>query len=88
MEPLKYFTRMMNIAQSGGFIVVQGLLPAVGFSVLASMCLKNKTEIKYFIGGILLFTIFPSKIWIAIIASFMVMLSYYSKTQKPKKGKK
>ena len=88
VEPLKYFTRMMNIAQSGGFIVVQGLLPAVGFSVLASMCLKNKTEIKYFIGGILLFTVFPSKIWIAIIASFMVMLSYYSKTRKPKKGKK
>ena len=88
VEPLKYFTRMMNIAQSGGFIVVQGLLPAVGFSVLASMCLKNKTEIKYFVGGIVLFTIFPSKIWIAIIASFMVMLSYYSKTRKPKKGSK
>ena len=88
VEPLKYFTRMMNIAQSGGFIVVQGLLPAVGFSVLASMCLKNKTEIKYFVGSILMFTIFPSRIWIAIIASFMVMLSYYSKTRKPKKGKK
>ena len=88
VEPLKYFTKMMNISQSGGFIVVQGLLPAVGFSVLASMCLKDKTEIKYLIGGILIFTIFPSKIWIAIIASFMVMLSYYSKTKKTKKGKK
>ena len=88
VEPLKYFTKMMNIAQSGGFIVVQGLLPAVGFSVLASMCLKSKTEIIYFIGGIILFTLLPSKIWIGIIASFMVMLSYYSKTKNRKKGKK
>ncbi len=89
VEPVKYFTQMMSMTQSGGFIVVQGLLPAVGFSVLASMCLKDKTEIKYFVGGILIFTLFPQNILIPIIASVMVMVSYYfKKDKKPKKGKK
>ncbi len=88
VEPLKYFTKAMSMPQTTGFIVVKNLLPAVGFSVLASMCLKNKTEIKYFIGGIILFTLLPSALWIAIIASLMVMLNYYYINNKPKKAKK
>lgn len=88
VEPLKYFTQMLNYGHNSGFIVVQGLLPAVGFSVLASMCLKDKKEIKYFIGAILLFTIFPSKIWIGIIAALGIMLQYHLKHSKPKKKAK
>lgn len=85
VEPIKYFTQMLNISHSGGFIVVQGLLPAVGFSVLASMCLKDKSEIKYFVGCIVMFTLFPSKIWIAFLAAFAVMIQYYLRTQKTAK---
>ena len=90
VEPVRYFTKMMSITQSGGFIVAQGLLPAVGFSVLASMCLKEKTEIKYFIGGILIFTLLPENILIPIIAATVIMIKYYYKNDKKssKKGKK
>ena len=89
VEPLRYFTQLMGIKHSGGFIVVQGLLPMVGFSVLASMCLKDKKEIKYFIGGIIIFTLLPSNIWIGIIASSVAMIYYYSaNNKKTKKGRK
>lgn len=65
VEPLKYFTHSLTFNHSSGFIVIQGLLPAIGFSVLASMCLNNDKEIRYFIIGILVFTILPANMWVA-----------------------
>ena len=87
VEPLKYFTSMLNKYHSNGFIAIQGLLPAVGFSVLASMCLKNTKEIKYFIGGILIFTFLPSNTFIPLITAIVIMLQYYQNTIS-KKGKR
>ena len=75
VEPLKLFTDMLSYSQNGGFIVLQGLLPAVGFAVLASMCLKNKDDIKYFIVGILMFTVIPS----------MVLVPCHNNVHSPKK---
>ena len=88
VEPLKYFTQLMSVAHSGGFIVLQGLLPVVGFSVLASMCLKDKKEIKFFIGALIIFTLLPTHFLIALIASLMAMISFYPKKSKSKKGRK
>ncbi|MDD3001383.1 MAG: PTS sugar transporter subunit IIC [Candidatus Riflebacteria bacterium] len=82
VEPLKYFTQTISLKHSSGFIVVQGLLPAVGFSVLASMCLKEKAEIKYFAAAILFFTILPAKIWLGIGAALIVM--YKTRPRKKK----
>lgn len=73
VEPLKYFTQTISFKHSSGFIVVQGLLPAIGFSVLASMCLKNRDEIRYFIGAVLIFTFLPAKIWLGVIAAMVVI---------------
>lgn len=73
VEPLKYFTQTLSFNHSSGFIVIQGLLPAIGFSVLASMCLKNQKEIRAFVAGMILFTFLPAKIWIAITAAIFVM---------------
>ena len=77
VEPLKYFTQSLSFNHASGFIVIQGLLPAIGFSVLASMCLKNNTEIKYFILGICIFTILPAYMWLAFAVIFLVMLKSY-----------
>ena len=89
VEPIKYFTQMINSNLHRGFVAVQGLLPAVGFSVLLSMCLKNKSEIKYVIIGILIFAFIPvANPWIGIIASLIVMTRYYVKNQPKKRGKK
>jgi mannose/fructose/N-acetylgalactosamine-specific phosphotransferase system component IIC len=73
VEPLRYFTQTLTFKHSSGFIVVQGLLPAIGFSVLASMCLKNRDEIRYFVGAVILFTLLPAKIWLGIGAALFVM---------------
>lgn len=73
VEPLKYFTQTLSFKHGSGFIVVQGLLPAVGFAVLASMCLKNREEIRHFIGAIIIFTFLPAKIWLGIGAALVVM---------------
>lgn len=73
VEPLRYFTQTLSFKHSSGFIVVQGLLPAVGFSVLASMCLKEREEIRAFVGALLLFTILPAKIWLGIGVALLVM---------------
>lgn len=77
--PLKYFTSTLSFKHSTGFIVVQGLLPVMGFSVLASMCLKSRNEIKHFIMAVLIFTILPAKIWLAFGAAAFIMW----KTWKP-----
>lgn len=82
MEPLKYFTQTISLKHSSGFIVVQGLLPAVGFAVLASMCLKEKTELKYFVAAIMFFTVLPAKIWLGISAALIVM--YKTRPRKKK----
>ncbi len=66
VEPLRYFTQSLNFAQNTGFIVIQGLLPAVGFAVLASMCIQNRAEFRFFLGGLALFTLLPASIWLAI----------------------
>lgn len=73
VEPLRYFTQSLTFKHASGFIVVQGLLPAIGFSVLASMCLKNREEIRYFVGGVLVFTLLPAKIWLAFGAALFIM---------------
>ena len=73
VEPLKYFTQSLSFKHGSGFIVVQGLLPAIGFSVLASMVLKSREEIRYFIGGIIAFTLLPAKLWLGLGAALVVM---------------
>lgn len=87
VEPLKYFIQMLNPGHSNGFIIVKGMLPAVGFSVLASMCLKERKEILYFIIGVLIFTFLPAKIWISIVAAVLAMVHYYF-THRSKSKKK
>lgn len=87
VEPLKYFIQMLNPGHNNGFIVVKGLLPVIGFSVLGSMCFKEKAEIKYFIGAIIAFTILPAKIWIGIISALIMMVYYYFTHCKTKKKK-
>jgi mannose/fructose/N-acetylgalactosamine-specific phosphotransferase system component IIC len=83
VEPLKYFTQTISIKHTSGFIVVQGLLPAVGFSVLANMCIKERSEVKLFLGAILVFTLLPAKIWLAILAALVIMYK-----NRPSKGKR
>jgi len=73
VEPLKYFTQTLSFKHGSGFIVVQGLLPAIGFSVLASMVLKSREEIRYFIGAVIVFTLLPAKIWLGLAAAAFVM---------------
>jgi len=73
VEPLRYFTQTLSFKHSSGFIVVQGLLPAIGFSVLASMCLKDREEIRQFVIGVILFTLLPAKIWLGIGVALFVM---------------
>lgn len=73
VEPLKYFTQTLSFKHGSGFIVVQGLLPAIGFSVLASMVLKSREEIRYFVGGVIAFTLLPAKLWLGLGAALFVM---------------
>jgi PTS system mannose-specific IIC component len=79
VEPLKYFTQTLSIKHSSGFIVVQGLLPAIGFSVLASMVIKNRQELKVFVIAMLFFTLLPAKIWLGICAALAYMWRKRSK---------
>ncbi len=83
VDPLRYFTQTLSFKHASGFIVVQGLLPAVGFAVLASMCLKNREETRYFIWAVIAFTLLPAKIWIAIIAALFVI---FRKDKASEKG--
>ena len=88
----------MSVFHSGGFVVLQGLLPAVGFSVLASMCIKNKTELIAFISAIIGFTLINSllnigthiDITIVLLISLTVMIEtvFMSSKHKTKRGKK
>jgi len=73
VEPLKYFTSTLSFKHASGFIVVQGLLPVVGFSVLASMCVKDRQEMRWLIGGIIIFTLLPAKIWLGIGVALLVL---------------
>jgi len=82
IEPLKYFTQTLSFKHGSGFIVVQGLLPAVGFAVLASMVLKDREEIRYFIGAIVMFTLLPAKIFLAFIAAGIVMYRNHKGAKK------
>ncbi|MBI3039301.1 PTS sugar transporter subunit IIC [bacterium] len=72
VEPLRAFIQSLNFDQSTGFIVIQGLLPVIGFSVLASKCLQTKLELKFFIGGIVFFTILPALSWAAILLAGII----------------
>jgi len=69
VEPLRFFTKSLNFVYSSGFIVIQGLLPAIGFAVLASMCIQSKPELKAVIAGIVIFTILPASIWLIFPAA-------------------
>ncbi len=82
VEPLKYFTQTLSFKHGSGFIVVQGLLPAVGFSVLASMVLKDREEIRYFIGAIVMFTLLPAKVFLAFIVAGIVMYRTHKGAKK------
>jgi PTS system mannose-specific IIC component len=75
-EPLRYFIQSLNFNQSTGFIVIQGLLPAVGFAVLASKSILNSRELKWVLSGILFFTIFPTSLWLAIIVAIFVGIQF------------
>jgi PTS system mannose-specific IIC component len=80
VEPLKYFTQTLTFSHSSGFIVIQGLLPAIGFSVLASMCIQNKEELKKVVYGILAFTVLPAKFWLAILAMAFIIWKNHGPT--------
>jgi len=41
--------------------------------VLASMVLKSREEIRYFIGAVIVFTLLPAKIWLGLAAAAFVM---------------
>ncbi|HNW36697.1 MAG TPA: PTS sugar transporter subunit IIC, partial [Candidatus Ozemobacteraceae bacterium] len=69
VEPLRAFTRSLSFGQNTGFIVIQGLLPAVGFAVLAGMCIQSQRELRWFLGGVILFTILPTSVWIGWIVA-------------------
>ena len=98
IDPLKYFIRFMSDFHSRGFFVLQNLLPAVGFSVLASMCIKNKTEMIVFISAIIGFTLINAllnngthiNITIVLLISLAVMIAtvFIASKQKSKRGKK
>ncbi len=98
VEPLKTFTSLMSVFHCGGFVVLQGLLPAVGFSVLASMYLKTKKETIYFAAAIIGFTLINAfiniesyfYITIALLISLITMCitGYTSTKTRSKRGKK
>lgn len=72
VEPLRYFTRTLSFNQATGFIVIQGLLPAIGFAVLASMCVKNKKELQWCLIGAGLFTLLPASVWLGLGAALFI----------------
>lgn len=77
VEPLRAFTRSLSFGQNTGFIVIQGLLPSVGFAVLAGMCIKDRQELRWFIAGIALFTILPANIWAGWLAAALIVVRTY-----------
>ncbi len=79
-EPLRYFIQSLNFNQGTGFIVIQGLLPGVGFAVLAEKCILNSRELKWFGLGIVAFTFLPSSIWLAI-GTMIVVTGHFSRVQ-------
>ncbi|MBF0405928.1 MAG: PTS sugar transporter subunit IIC [Candidatus Riflebacteria bacterium] len=72
VEPLRYFTQSLNFNQCTGFIVIQGLLPVIGFAVLATKLINTRREAFSAIGGILLFTFLPAYLWLALVAGFVM----------------
>ena len=88
VEPLKYFIKSLNPIQIKGFIVVKGVLPIVGYAVLANMCLKEQKEIKLFIGAALLFAVLPQSIGIAIATCVALFFVFNTDDGKKKKKKK
>jgi mannose/fructose/N-acetylgalactosamine-specific phosphotransferase system component IIC len=76
-EPLRYFIQSLNFNQNTGFIVIQGLLPAVGFAVLANKYLVDARETRRFAWGILLFTLLPASVWLCVLAAGVVGLMIY-----------
>ena len=76
-EPLRYFIQSLNFNQNTGFIVIQGLLPAVGFAVLANKCLLDQREARRFAWGVLFFTLLPASVWLAMLVALIVGLKVY-----------
>ena len=73
VEPLKYFTQTLTFNHSAGFIVIQGLLPAIGFAVLASMVVQTREELRWCLVGLVIFTMLPASVWLALTASMFVI---------------
>jgi mannose/fructose/N-acetylgalactosamine-specific phosphotransferase system component IIC len=69
VEPLKSFTTTLPFAHSSGFIVIQGLLPAIGFGVLATRCIQDRRELHMAAAAIALFTFLPASIVLALGAA-------------------
>jgi len=69
VEPLRYFTSSLTFNQNMGFIVIQGLLPAVGFAVLANRLIENAADLKLAIGGVILFTLLPASLYPGLIGA-------------------
>jgi len=81
-EPLRYFIQSLNFNQGTGFIVIQGLLPAVGFAVLADKCLLNTRELKWFGAGIILFTLLPASVWLAFVCASIASWKFWQDLNK------
>ncbi|MBF0543551.1 MAG: PTS sugar transporter subunit IIC [Candidatus Riflebacteria bacterium] len=72
VEPLRYFTQSLNFNQSTGFIVIQGLLPSIGFAVLATRLVNTKREAINAILAIVLFSFLPAYLWLGLVGGFLV----------------
>lgn len=87
VEPLRYFSQSLNLAQNAGFIVMQGILPAVGLSVLASMTISNVFDVKLALISVIIFTILPTSLWVILVSTFLVILYFLTNHRKNAKVK-
>lgn len=69
VEPLRYFTQSLNFNQNTGFIVIQGLLPAIGFAVLATRIIETRRELWGALACVLFFTVLPAWYWMPLVGA-------------------
>ena len=75
VDPIRSFSDSLDINHSSGFIVIEGMLPLIGFAVLASRCLQSRRELYWFIGGLAVFTLLPA--WLEIAVGFTLAWGAY-----------
>ncbi|NLM17719.1 MAG: PTS sugar transporter subunit IIC [Candidatus Riflebacteria bacterium] len=86
VDIIRHFAEALAFKHAGGFIIMQGLLPAVGFSVLASSSLKSKKETAVFITLMLVYTLLPAKLWLVFLPVTILFIYYYYKWKKERSG--